>query len=75
MKISPTESVDLSRYEGPEEELEVLYGLPRDIQFCKKCNISNQQPMSSNEYVHNSGFKNHLFLDTLALVMPVILMI
>ena len=57
MKISPTESVDLSRYEGPEEELEVLYGLPRDIQFCKKCNISNQQPMSSNEYVHNSDSK------------------
>jgi N-acetyl sugar amidotransferase len=57
MKISPTESVDLSRYEGPEEELEVLYGLPRDIQFCKKCNISNQQPMSSNEYAHNSDSK------------------
>ncbi|MGC6534319.1 MAG: N-acetyl sugar amidotransferase [Parvibaculales bacterium] len=53
MKITPTSSVDLSLFSKPESELDVLYGLPRDVQFCKKCNMSNQQPMSSNEYAHN----------------------
>ena len=53
MKITPTSSVDLSLFSKPDNELDVLYGLPRDVQFCKKCNMSNQQPMSSNEYAHN----------------------
>lgn len=53
MRISPSESVDLSRYSKDEAELEVLYGLPRHVHFCKKCNMSNQQPMSSNEYAHS----------------------
>ncbi len=52
MKIKPSKSVDLSRYSESQGELEVLYGLPRQVFFCKKCNISNQQPMSSNEYSH-----------------------
>ena len=53
MKISPSTNTDLSRFSKPEEELEVLYGLPRNVRFCAKCNMSNQQPMSSNEYTHN----------------------
>lgn len=57
MKIKPSSSVDLSRFEKPEERLEVLYGLPRHVQFCKKCNMSNQQPMSSNEYLHSKESK------------------
>ena len=55
MKIGPSDTVDLSRFNRPEPELEVLYGLPREVRFCVKCNISNQQPMSSNEYAHGSG--------------------
>lgn len=57
MKISPSPSIDLSRFNKPEHELEVLYGLPTKVQFCKKCNISNQQPMSTNEYAHNKDSK------------------
>ena len=57
MKISPSPLVDISRFERPESDLEVLYGLPRDVQFCKKCNMSNQQPMSSNEYAHSKSSK------------------
>jgi len=34
--------------------MEVRYGLPKKVLFCKKCNMSNQQPMSSNEYKHSS---------------------
>ena len=28
-------------------------GLPLEIKYCKKCNISNQQPTTTNEYFHN----------------------
>ena len=53
MKFSPSINTDLSRFNRPEPELEVLYGLSREVKFCKKCNISNKQPMSSNEYTHS----------------------
>ena len=55
MKINPSSSTDLSRFAKPEHELEVLYGMPREVKFCKTCNMSNQQPMSSNEYSHSSA--------------------
>jgi N-acetyl sugar amidotransferase len=46
--------IDLSKFEKPTSDLDVFYGLPREVLFCKKCNISNQQPMSSNEYIHSA---------------------
>jgi len=57
MKITPSISIDQSRFERSDNDLEVLYGLPRTVKFCKKCNMSNQQPMSSNEYEHSAGSK------------------
>ena len=30
-------------------------GLPLEIKYCSKCNISNQQPTSINEYFHNDN--------------------
>lgn len=57
MKIGPSPTTDLSRFNKPSEELEVLYALPREVKFCKLCNMSNQQPMSSNEYAHSKGSK------------------
>lgn len=39
------------------DNLEVKYGLPAEVKFCKKCNMSNQQPMSSNEYKHGKSDK------------------
>lgn len=53
MKIGPNPNLDLSRFNKPADQLDVLYGLPRDVHFCTKCNMSNQQPMSSNEYLHS----------------------
>ena len=29
-------------------------GLPIEVKYCKKCNLSNQQPTSINEYFHTS---------------------
>ena len=52
MKITPSKNIDQSRFIKPEDVLEILYGLPKQVRFCKKCNISNQQPMSSNEWHH-----------------------
>ena len=31
------------------------YGLPLKIKYCRLCNISNQQPTSTNEYLHNKN--------------------
>ena len=40
--------IDYSQFEG--DDLEALYGLPKKVQFCKKCVISNQRPNSCEEY-------------------------
>ena len=37
--------------------LEIKYGLPADVQFCKKCVISNQRPSSAVEFRHNKDSK------------------
>lgn len=34
------------------KELEVKYGLPREVKFCKKCVMSNQRPASTQEFKH-----------------------
>jgi N-acetyl sugar amidotransferase len=36
------------------EQLEVKYGLPRDVRFCSRCVISNQRPNSAVEYRHTT---------------------
>lgn len=40
--------------EGP---LEVKYGLPPEVKFCKRCVISNQRPSSSVEFEHRPDSK------------------
>ncbi len=35
-----------------EGQLEIKYGLPADVLFCKSCVISNQRPSSSVEFKH-----------------------
>ena len=29
------------------------YGLPKEVKYCVKCNVTNQQPTSTNEYKHD----------------------
>ena len=53
MNLKPSKNFDTSKFTLPDDQLEVRYGLPSEIKFCSICNISNQQPMSSNEYEHN----------------------
>jgi N-acetyl sugar amidotransferase len=37
--------------------LEVKYGLPPEVKFCKKCVMSNQRPVSEVEFKHNINTK------------------
>lgn len=36
------------------EPLETYYGLPHEVEFCRKCVISNQRPASTVEFKHTS---------------------
>ena len=49
--------VELNNFEGPTNELEIKYGLPREVEFCKRCVISNQRPNSAVEYAHTKDSK------------------
>lgn len=49
--------MDLRAFEGFGETLEVKYGLPPNIRFCKICVISNQRPNSAVEYKHTAETK------------------
>ena len=31
------------------------YGLPLEIKYCEKCNVSNQRPTTTNEYKHDEN--------------------
>lgn len=39
------------------QDLEVKYGLPREVKFCKRCVMSNQRPASEIEFKHNINTK------------------
>lgn len=39
------------------KSLEIKYGLPREVKFCKKCVMSNQRPVSEVEFKHNINTK------------------
>lgn len=40
-----------------ETDLEVKYGLPAEVKFCKKCVMSNQRPNSCQEFKHDKNSK------------------
>ena len=42
---------------GESEELEVYYGLPREVRFCLRCVISNQRPSSIVEFKNRGADK------------------
>ena len=40
-----------------EGDLEIKYGLPGNVVYCKRCVISNQRPSSSVEFKHTKNSK------------------
>ena len=53
-KIPRHVDIDYSKYapDIPEDKLEAYYGLPKHVQFCKECVMSNQKPNSCYEFEH-----------------------
>ena len=43
---------DLSNGDNDRSELDIKYGLPENVAFCKRCVISNQRPNSEVEFRH-----------------------
>lgn len=56
-KILRPEPVDTNRFKSGISKLEVLYGLPERVIYCKNCVISNQRPNSAIEYQNISTSK------------------
>lgn len=44
---------DLDQYQPNAKNLKVHYGLPSNVDFCKRCVISNQRPNSTIEFKNN----------------------
>jgi N-acetyl sugar amidotransferase len=44
--------IDLKYFSKKIENPKVLYGLPKKVEFCTRCVISNQRPNSTVEYKH-----------------------
>ncbi len=57
-KIRYPQPVDLSSFVKENPNPEALYGLPKDVLYCKKCVISNQRPNSAVEYQHTKNTKH-----------------
>ena len=56
-KIKYPHNVDFSNYAKDKKNLEVLYGLPSEVRYCKRCVISNQRPNSAVEYKNTKDSK------------------
>lgn len=56
-KILAPRPIDLSAFSQPSAQLKTKYGLPQNVEYCRKCVISNQRPNSAVEYDHKSDSK------------------
>ena len=46
-----------------DKSVNTLYGLPKDIKFCRSCVISNQRPSSSIEFKNDGKPKANTHFD------------
>tara|TARA_B100001057_G_scaffold457027_1_gene504979 strand:- start:1906 stop:3216 length:1311 start_codon:yes stop_codon:yes gene_type:complete len=56
MKIKKNE-ISFENYKKELNDREVFYGLPKNIEYCKSCVISNQRPNSTVEFSHTKASK------------------
>lgn len=56
-QIKAPQKVDKSKFTDETDDLEVKYGLPKKVEYCKLCVISNQRPNSAVEYAHTKNTK------------------
>lgn len=58
MKVTEySPAVNLSDFAKPVDQLDAKFGLPKDVNFCKCCVMSNQKPNSTVEFTHNKDSK------------------
>jgi len=57
MLLKKPEPISEEAFSRTPDQLDVKYGLPREVNFCKKCVISNQRPNSAVEYKHTADSK------------------
>jgi N-acetyl sugar amidotransferase len=51
------QNIDLIEFQSTHPTSSPKYGLPKEIQFCKRCVISNQRPNSAVEFKHTKESK------------------
>ena len=62
--INYPSQIDFNKFKKNQSNLEVKYGLPKELKFCKKCVISNQRPNSTIEFLNNAEKnKETIFFD------------
>jgi N-acetyl sugar amidotransferase len=49
--------IDKSRFSSDLTNPDTKYGLPQEVEYCKRCVISNQRPNSAVEYTHTKETK------------------
>lgn len=72
-KIPRHVDIDYSKYAPniPEDQREAYYGLPKHVQFCKECVMSNQKPNSCYEFEHTiKSIKKTMVIQEDASAMP-----
>ena len=54
MKLPRHVPIDYAKYapDIPPRRREAFYGLPREVQFCRACVMTNQKPNSCQEFAH-----------------------
>jgi len=52
--IKAPRDIDFDKYSSSAVNSEAFYGLPEKITYCSHCIISNQRPVSANEFVHTA---------------------
>ena len=56
--------IDYSKYAPDIKDPEVMYGLPKEVQFCNSCVMSNQKPNSCQEFQHTiASVKQSMHID------------
>ncbi|WP_135081517.1 N-acetyl sugar amidotransferase [Terasakiella sp. SH-1] len=49
------QEIDYSQYEPLKSDNDAFFGLPKEVQYCNKCVISNQRPNSAVEFSHTKN--------------------
>ena len=55
--ILKPKDIDYSKFKKDKKDLEVKFGLPNEVKYCKICIISNQRPNSTVEFLNKSERK------------------